>query len=141
MYLRLQRLDVRVVIPYLNFHCSLLKDPADYQEQIRKDWVRLALADVGLLSAILLATCRHLCLHYSQDGYAMLAMQYKHSCLHALRKAISVEASLARDSTIASALALAFDEVGHTDKMVPFLPGANAHISTTTGYSRRFCRV
>jgi hypothetical protein len=93
----------------MNTRCALLADPLDYQDQLRRDWVGLALADAGLLNGILLATCRHLETCYKSTQYAKLATQYKMACLRALREAVSHNA--AQDGTIASAMALAFDEV------------------------------
>lgn len=95
----------------MNTRCAILADPRDYQNQLRRDWVGLALADFGLLNGIFLATCRHLETCYRSDQYARLATQYKVACLRALRQAVSHDA--AQDGAIASAMSLAFDEVSH----------------------------
>ncbi|KAL7928174.1 hypothetical protein V8C35DRAFT_318731 [Trichoderma chlorosporum] len=100
---------VTVVIPFMNTRCAILADPRDYQSQLRRDWVGLALADVGLLNGIFLATCRHLEACYKSNQYARLATQYKMACLRALREAVSHDA--AQDGAIASAMSLAFDEI------------------------------
>ena len=96
----------------MNTRCALLADPTDYQSQLRKDWVGLALADAGLLNGILLATCRHLETCYRSNKYAELATQYKLACLRTVREAVSHSAT--QDATIASAMSLAFDEVSHS---------------------------
>lgn len=86
-----------------------------YLERMAKEWVRLALSDLGFLNGIFLAACRHLSEnHRQQQFFKQLAIQYKLACVQALNNAISVETSSVSDPTVAKVLVLAWDEVGVT---------------------------
>jgi hypothetical protein len=93
-------------------HCNKLRDSERYLNLMTKEWVRLTLTNVGSLSGIFLAACRHLLENQQQQYYTQLAIQYKLYCIQALREAISFETpSLISDSTVAVGILLAYDEV------------------------------
>lgn len=96
-------------------HCNKLEiSQYYYLEFMTKEWVHLTLTDLGSLSGMFLAACRHLVenQHQQQQYYTQLAIQYKLYCVQALREAISLEiSSLFKDSTIAIGILLAYDEV------------------------------
>ncbi|KAI9735740.1 MAG: hypothetical protein M1818_006348 [Claussenomyces sp. TS43310] len=105
---------VRAVIPYMNQHCNKLRDPERYVDLMTKEWVRLTLTNVGALSGIFLAACRHLFKNQpeQQQYYLQLSIEYKLSCVRALREAIASEiASLISDSSVAIVILLAYDEL------------------------------
>jgi len=80
-----------------------------------RDWVRLTVTDIGSLSGVFLAACRHLLANHEQQQqyYKQLAIHYKVLCVRTLREAISLEtSSLISDSTVAINILLAYDEVG-----------------------------
>lgn len=105
-------IDVRAVIPYMNINCNRLRDPSRYVDLMTREWVRLTLTNIGSLTGVLLAACRHLLMHSELAHFTQLAIQYKLSCVQTLRKTIQVETPLMiSDSTIALGVLLAFDEV------------------------------
>ncbi len=106
----------------MDVHCSKLREPLEYLKRMAEEWVSLALSDVGLLSGLLLAACRHLSLqsHRQEQYYLRPATQYKLACVQALNRAISVEGSSAiSDATVAKAMVLAYDEVRHPHSQKP----------------------
>ena len=66
-YLHYQLPDIRVVIPSSTELCQSFRIPgraAFYRHRMTVDWIPLALGDIGLLSGVLLAACRHLAAMY-----------------------------------------------------------------------------
>jgi hypothetical protein len=105
----------------MNINCNKLKDPMKFMDLMTREWVRLTLTNAGSLNGVFLAACRHLLKsqpQYQQQYYMQLAIQYKLSCVRALREAIFFEmSSLISDSTIAIGLLLAYDEVRRISKV------------------------
>jgi hypothetical protein len=99
--------------------CPVLARLPNVEESIFREWVRLAVTDLGLLCSLFLSASRHMMFRYGFQNEFVPGMftQYKLVCLQQLRQAIAVEAQLACFSmaTIAKAFALAFEEVS-----VPF---------------------
>jgi hypothetical protein len=106
---------MRGVIPYMNINCNKLRNSEQFLDLMSREWVRLTLTNTGSLSAVFLAACRHLLKtqkQQQQQYYMQLAIQYKLSCVRALREAIFFEKSLLiSDSTVALGILLAYDEV------------------------------
>jgi hypothetical protein len=97
----------------MNRNCNKLRDAKTYIDLMKKEWVRLTLTNVGSLSGIFLAACRHLSkTEQLQQYYTQLAIRYKLCCMQALRTTISFEMlSLISDVTVAIGILLAYDEV------------------------------
>ena len=114
--------DVKVVIPDLSARCNKLGDVKENVNFMTKDWLRLNLTSAGSLSGVFLASCRDLVESKQRPQYyTSLSMQYKSHCFRALHEAISSErSSQIRDSTVAIAMLLAFDEVGEKSCDFPF---------------------
>lgn len=118
--IKLTGLDVRAVIPYMNIHCNKLVDPTRYVNLMTREWVRLALINAGSLDGIFLSSCRHLMRNPQPQHYMQLALQYKLSCVQALRESLVAEvASLISDSTITIGVILCYDEVRIALKFAP----------------------
>lgn len=76
------------------------------------DWLRLSLTDLGSLCAMFLASCRHMSLFRPHGHKFMpLAIKYKLASIRILSTAILRSPSSASDTTVATAMALALDEV------------------------------
>jgi hypothetical protein len=104
----------------MNVHCNKLVEPTRYVNLMTSEWVRLALIDGGSLDGIFLAACRHLMRNRQPQHYTQLALQYKLSCVQALRKSLLAEAtSLISDSTISIGVFLCYDEVRIKASLVP----------------------
>ena len=96
----------------MDTHCEIINRVLRYRSAMMMDWVRLALADVGFLYGLLLASCRHLCvIHQQEHKFMSLAMQYKLMSLQSLRTTILAGPSSVSKSTVGNAMALASDEV------------------------------
>jgi hypothetical protein len=78
-------------------------------------WVPFVLSDRGLLSAVLLVTCRCLLLLETQGGscspYAEMAVEYKGACLRSIMSALSEEGTLISDFTVAKVVVMCSYEV------------------------------
>ncbi|KAK4447828.1 hypothetical protein QBC34DRAFT_486082 [Podospora aff. communis PSN243] len=112
---------VRVVIPLSSATCTAFKDAIEgayYGRRMVADWVPFALADVGLLSGMFLAACRDLSLsdHPRKGVFYTMALQYKLSCLRALKSAISADPSAPDDAAVAKVIALVADEIALGNK-------------------------
>ncbi len=105
----------------MNIHCNKLRDSKRYMDLMTREWVRLTVTNVGSLSGVFLASCRHLLesqQQYQQQYYMQLASHYKLSCVQAVREAIFSEiSSLFSDSTFAIVILLAYDEVRRIGKV------------------------
>ncbi|KAK0611387.1 hypothetical protein B0T14DRAFT_327053 [Immersiella caudata] len=106
---------VRVVIPLSSATCTAFKNAMEgeyYGRRMIADWVPFALADVGLLSGIFLASCRDLSLsnHPQKALFSTMALQYKLACLQALKSAPYAEPSAPNDAAVAKVIALVSDE-------------------------------
>lgn len=104
---------VHIVIPYGKSHCEHFTSNLKYLDGMRNKFVPLTLTTPGLLSGALLTTCRSLFFLSRDPQYVRLAMQYKVACLGHLNSAISCRSGVMQDATIAQALLLASDDVGH----------------------------
>ncbi|KAK7420411.1 hypothetical protein QQX98_002834 [Neonectria punicea] len=105
---------VRIVVPYSAMHCGLFDYPGDHQARILRDWVSLAITDKDLLdAAILLSACRSILRARPGDPVlTQMALQYKHRGLKTLRQALGGVSSPVSILTVATAFAMAFDELG-----------------------------
>ena len=104
--------DVHVLIPFLNQHCTMLRNLATFQASIYEDWVKLAVSDAAFLNGLFLPATRHLSMMYPQDvRIRQFTMLYKVQCLRALEAAVSSEAHAIQNLTVAKAMSLALDEV------------------------------
>ena len=105
-------LDVTVVLPLKLAQCESLMTMSSSEDSFRKEWVGLALLDIGFLSGILIIACRHLCqCHYEEAYYTRLAAQYRTTCVQSLRASIASNSPVSGDLAVSMALALAFDAV------------------------------
>ncbi|KPM41006.1 hypothetical protein AK830_g5537 [Neonectria ditissima] len=104
---------VRIVVPFSAAHCGLFDYPGDHQSHILRDWVGLAITNNDLLdAAVLLSACRNiLSVRPGDPALMQMALQYKQRCLKTLRQAVGRVSSPISIVTVATALALAFDEV------------------------------
>ncbi|KAL7942704.1 hypothetical protein V8C42DRAFT_331678 [Trichoderma barbatum] len=102
---------ITIVTTQYGSNCIMLKDPSSHHQQLRLDWIQLAISNVGLLSTTLLSTCRHLYKVYQREEYATLATRYRILCIRAIREAIAAGECLASDSIIATIVSLALDEI------------------------------
>jgi hypothetical protein len=100
-------------VPYCVTNCFLFDKPGDHQGQVLREWVGLAITDQDLLDAgILLSACRSILRSRPDDPkFTQMALHYRQRGLQALRHAISDVTSPISILTIATALALVFDEV------------------------------
>ncbi|KAJ5606602.1 hypothetical protein N7510_009383 [Penicillium lagena] len=102
---------VRAVVPRLR----CMENPIDYSERMTTAWVPLALGNASLLNGLFLAACRDISESYGlaeqQQRFLNLAMQYKLGCVRALQEKISRQMPPFSDSTVATVVMLAFDEL------------------------------
>lgn len=130
---------MKAVVPYVNEHCNRLRDSVNYLEKMTKEWVRLALSDLGFLHGVFLFACRHLVNnHHQQEFYDQLAIQYKIACVRAVNAAISVERVSFSHRTVAKVLVLAWDEVWTTVFPTNFHHISANEILSTVDLARRF---
>lgn len=89
--------------------------PQFFTESMTREWVPLALTDIGLLDGIFLSACRHLAAHHcidqKQQLFSQLAVRYKVECVQSLRGALLKKMPPFADSIVAQAVMLAYDEV------------------------------
>lgn len=112
-------LDTQMVIPDQSVNCNRLLSPEKYCQLMKEELTRLLVTRDDSLDSLFLIACRHLTETKSErpeekGHYVQLALQYKVSCLKSLNKSISQEiekASMISDSTFATAMMLASDEV------------------------------
>ncbi|KAL2866072.1 uncharacterized protein BJX67DRAFT_147816 [Aspergillus lucknowensis] len=107
---------VTTVVPLMR--CNLLD--AAFTERMTTGWVPLAVTQEILLQIMFLASCRHLADRYGDRPenriFSRLAFQYKLRVLQSLRGAISTEAPGFSDSTVSTAIMLAYDEIFIQDR-------------------------
>lgn len=104
--------DVQSVVPNMVMHCSAFDSIGNLEMLIIRDWVSLAIMDAEFLSAILLGACRHILRDQPDDpNITRMALQYRQTCIQALRHTIGDISSVVNFLTFAKSLALAFDEV------------------------------
>lgn len=105
--------DIKVVMPFSIGHCKLFNGPGDHRAQMLQEWVGLAITDDAFMAAgILLSTCRYiLARHPNRLVFTTMLLQYKSTCIEALRHEVSDNLSQIKVTTVAKALALAIDEV------------------------------
>lgn len=94
-------------MPFKVSYCDLLKD------KILKDWVGLAITDENLLDTAILLSASQDMLYASPDNPMLkqMTLEYKQKGLRTLLKAVSSSNQVPTLTTVALALALAFDEV------------------------------
>lgn len=121
-----------MVIPGQSVSCNRLLNPERYCQLMRAELVRLLVTRDHSLDSLFLIACRHLTETNSErpeekGRYMQLALQYKVSCLKSLNKSISSEienASIISDSTFATAMMLASDEVSASQYHLKYGPKA-----------------
>lgn len=108
--------DITAIIPLMR--CTEL--PIEFSQHMTNLWIPLAQTEASLLDVLFLASCRNLSASYHNSNqeqqrqlFTRLGYQYKLKSLQALRDAISTEAPVYSDSTVAKAIMLAYDEVMH----------------------------
>ncbi|KAL7805610.1 hypothetical protein V8C26DRAFT_417630 [Trichoderma gracile] len=109
---------VSFVIPFGKRHCQRYTDSKVWKRFMFTELFPVALANPGLLSAILLSACRSL---FEQDGnirYVQLATYYKLVCLRSMSEMLAVQNPLLNDSAIAQVSLLAADELNLGDRDV-----------------------
>ncbi|KAH8676227.1 hypothetical protein BX600DRAFT_508401 [Xylariales sp. PMI_506] len=104
-------------VPLEARHSHHFMDPQAYRSHMATQWVPSAIADAGMLDGVLLFACRSLHILTRDPAYYQLALGYKMVCLRALGEAVSRvrAAGTVRDTTIASALQMASDELSSGD--------------------------
>lgn len=116
--------DVQVVLPYLNFHCPVLKNMGESGEYMRKNWIFFSSTDTDFLQGFLLAACRHLSMVNLDGDYAQFAIQYKLRYIQSLRQAISSDNPSSCRIAVTKALVLTLDEVRLKSRLALMLPQA-----------------
>lgn len=106
-------LDVKIVIPFGKRHCQRYTDSSVWKRFMLTELFPLALANTGLLNAILLAACRNLFEKDKSSRYVQLATYYKLACLQSMSELLAAQNPQVGDSAIAQASLLAADEVRH----------------------------
>lgn len=103
--------DVTVVTTQYDSECVILRDTSFHHQQLRMNWIQMAISYVGLLSYALQFSCSHLGEVYHCIDYAALATQYKILCISAIKEAIDAQDCSAKDPVVATIISLALDEV------------------------------
>lgn len=116
------RLDVQVVLPYLNLHCPVLKNVDEPSEYMRKNWIFFSSTDADFLQGFLLAACRHLSMVNLDGDYAQFAIQYKLRYIQSLRQAISSDTPSSCRIAVTQALVLTLDEVRPKSRLALIFP-------------------
>lgn len=109
---------VSFVIPFGKRHCQQYTDSKVWKQFMFTELFPVALANPGLLSAILLAACRSLFEQDQNSRYVQLATYYKLVCLRSMSELLAVQTLLVNDSAIAQASLLAADELNVGDRDV-----------------------
>ncbi|PTB66111.1 hypothetical protein BBK36DRAFT_1118811 [Trichoderma citrinoviride] len=109
---------VSVVIPFGKRHCQKYTDSKVWKRFMFTELFPVALANPGLLSAILLAACRSLFEQDKNSRYVQLATYYKLVCLRSMSELLAIQNLHVGDSTIAQASLLAADELNLGDREV-----------------------
>ncbi|ETS86544.1 hypothetical protein PFICI_00372 [Pestalotiopsis fici W106-1] len=106
---------IRFAVPFKARHSQQFTTPELFQHSISTLWVPTAIADLGLLSGVLLYACRSLHMLTNDRRYYELALHYKLECLRLLQEGISLATmdDPTMDIIISRALQLASDEVRH----------------------------
>ncbi|RQM06588.1 hypothetical protein DH86_00001211 [Scytalidium sp. 3C] len=109
---------VTAIVPLMR--CNEL--PQFFTESMTREWVPLALTDIGLLDGIFLSACRHLAAHHcidqKQQLFSQLAVRYKVECVQSLRGALLKKMPPFADSIVAQAVMLAYDELSLCDTIM-----------------------
>lgn len=94
-------------------HCGLWTDFGDYQQEVLREWVSLAVSDpIFMTVAILLKTCRYILRNRPGDPVlTQRVLQYKQICLYSLRTELESTSYRVTNLTVAKALAFTIDEV------------------------------
>ncbi|KAL7930248.1 hypothetical protein V8C35DRAFT_164457 [Trichoderma chlorosporum] len=107
---------VSFVIPFGKRHCRKYTDSNVWKRFMLTELLPTALANPGLLSAILLSACRSLFEEAKNDRFVQLATYYKLACLRSMSELLAAQNTPVGDSTIAQASLLAADELNIGDK-------------------------
>lgn len=130
-------LDVQVVLPYLNFHCPVLKNVGESSEYMRKNWIFFSSTDADFLQGFLLAACRHLSMVNLDGDYAQFAIQYKLRYIRSLREAICSDNPSSCRIAVTKALVLTLDEVRPKSYLAFILPHRQRTDRFHLDYARR----
>lgn len=107
-------LDIGFVIPFGQRHCTAYTDSSVWKRFMLTELFPLALANSGLLSAVLLSACRSLFKEdHDNNYYVQLATYYKLACLRSMSQLLATQNHQVGDSVIAQASMLAADEVSY----------------------------
>jgi hypothetical protein len=74
-------------------------------------WLPFALADPGLLTTLLLNSCRSLWMLSGLQHYADMYSIYKHQCIWSANNSLSSEDTMVSDTTIAMVMVLLSESV------------------------------
>ncbi|UKZ76929.1 hypothetical protein TrVFT333_004644 [Trichoderma virens FT-333] len=107
---------VSFVIPFGKRHCRKYTDSNVWKRFMLTELLPAALANPGLLSAILLSACRSLFEEAKNNRYVQLATYYKLACLRSMSELLATQNPQVGDSAIAQASLLAADELNIGDK-------------------------
>lgn len=104
--------DITFVVPFGKRHCQKYTDSSVWKRFMLTELFPVALANSGLLSAILLSACRSLFQEDDKNNhYLQLATYYKLACLRSMSELLAARNPQVGDSAIAQASLLAADEV------------------------------
>ncbi|KAL7943302.1 hypothetical protein V8C42DRAFT_103162 [Trichoderma barbatum] len=107
---------VSFVIPFGKRHCQKYTDSNVWKRFMLTELLPVALANSGLLSAILLSACRSLFEEEENNRYTQLAAYYKLACLRSMSEMLATQNTEVGDSAIAQASLLAADELNIGDR-------------------------
>ncbi|KAL6884791.1 hypothetical protein HDV57DRAFT_491285 [Trichoderma longibrachiatum] len=126
---------VSFVIPFGKRHCQRYTDSSVWKRFMFTELFPVALANPGLLSAILLAACRSLFEQDKNSRYVQLATYYKLVCLRSMSELLADQTTRVGDSAIAQASLLAADELnlGDRDVSMQHIEAANRMVAMQGG--------
>lgn len=102
---------MKFVIPQLARRNPRLNTEPIYDQNMKSQWLPLAMTDVGLINGMLSIASHSLAALYNDKAYFLRALNYKGLCIRSTNMAISREGDNISDLTIAKSLLLASDEV------------------------------
>ncbi|KAM0810686.1 hypothetical protein AB5N19_11036 [Seiridium cardinale] len=76
-----------------------------------KCWLPFALADIGLLTALFLSSCRSLEMMTEFQNYTGMYATYKHQCIRSTNESLSFEKTRVSDTTIAMVMVLVSESI------------------------------
>ncbi|KAL7959346.1 hypothetical protein V8C34DRAFT_280479 [Trichoderma compactum] len=107
---------VNFVVPFGKRHCRKYTDSNVWKRFMLTELLPAALANPGLLSAILLSACRSLFEEAKNNRFVQLATYYKLACLRSMSELLAAQDPPVGDPAIAQVSLLAADELNIGDK-------------------------